>query len=237
MTESRDQDRTGGQGRADRQVGEIPASVEDMRAAPRFALLLRTAKLVCDHGEFLCLLRDVSATGLKARLFHPLPPGERFALELGAGERFPLERMWERDGHAGFRFAEGPVDVAALMSEAGPFAKRPLRIALGRPAMATAEGVASAVVLQNLSQHGAAIRCDRHFAIGQPLRLEVDGLPGVDAKVRWRKRGDYGLIFLQTFRFDELARLVAAIQPSATPAARSARQAPAAPSGAASLCA
>ena len=50
-------------------------SFEDMRGAQRFTLLIRTAKLVSETGEFLCIIRDVSATGLRLRLFHDLPRG------------------------------------------------------------------------------------------------------------------------------------------------------------------
>src|SRR5690606_20786923 len=54
----------------------------DMREAPRFALLIRSAKLICDSGEYLCIIRDVSETGVRLRLFHPLPPDQLLTLEL-----------------------------------------------------------------------------------------------------------------------------------------------------------
>ena len=44
-----------------------------MRGAQRFTLLIRTAKLVCESGEYLCVIRDVSSTGVRLRLFHDLP--------------------------------------------------------------------------------------------------------------------------------------------------------------------
>ena len=43
---------------------------------------MRTAKLVVDGREYLCVLRDASATGVKLRLFHPMPAGDAIALEL-----------------------------------------------------------------------------------------------------------------------------------------------------------
>ena len=36
----------------------------EQRAAPRFISLIRAAKLVCGQGEFVCVIRDVSATGV-----------------------------------------------------------------------------------------------------------------------------------------------------------------------------
>lgn len=53
----------------------LPGADQDHRAAPRFTLLLRMAKLVCGPAEFLCIVRDVSETGASVKLFHPLPAG------------------------------------------------------------------------------------------------------------------------------------------------------------------
>ena len=55
---------------------------DEFRTEPRISLMLRAAKLAGSKGEFLCILRDVSATGLKARLFHPLPSDSPFTIEL-----------------------------------------------------------------------------------------------------------------------------------------------------------
>lgn len=59
----------------------------ELRAAPRFTLLIRAAKLIVDGSEFLCILRDASATGVKIRLFTPIPEHKSLAIELGTGER------------------------------------------------------------------------------------------------------------------------------------------------------
>ena len=54
-------------------AGSPAPSGADLRGAPRFALLLRVAKLVVNGRERFCVIRDASATGLKVRLFAPLP--------------------------------------------------------------------------------------------------------------------------------------------------------------------
>ncbi len=46
---------------------------EEQRGAPRYTSLIRAAKLVCGQGEFVCVIRDVSATGVSLRTFHRLP--------------------------------------------------------------------------------------------------------------------------------------------------------------------
>ena len=71
---------------------ENSAPPGDQRGAPRFTSLIRAAKLVCGQGEFVCVIRDVSATGVSLRTFHKLPTDEAIALELQNGESYELER-------------------------------------------------------------------------------------------------------------------------------------------------
>ena len=169
----------------------------DQRAAQRFTLLLRVGKLVTDHGEFLCVLRDVSDRGLKARLFHELTVGETCVLELAGGERHRLERIWQRESYAGFRFADGPVAVSQLIEEAGPFPKRHVRLQLIRPipVLLNAEGLSLPAQLTDISQHGAAVKLDQRLALGRQLRIEALLLPALHARVRWRRGGLHGVVF------------------------------------------
>ena len=101
----------------------------DQRAAPRVTLLIRPAKLGTVEGEFVCVIRDVSATGISLRLFHAPPVGQRATLETETGQTIAMERVWARDKDLGFRFLK-PIDVGALVSEAGNFPKRKLRLAI-----------------------------------------------------------------------------------------------------------
>ena len=181
------------------------------RGAQRFNLLIRTAKLACETGEFLCVIRDVSATGVRLKLFHHLPPDRHLALELGNGEVYFVERVWERDGHAGFRFS-APIDVESFIAEVSPFPRRPVRLRLQIPATVTALGVQADAVIRDLSQRGAGIETGRLLAKGQPLTLDAPGMPQVTARVAWRNGRFYGLAFERVFTLEELARLSASLQ-------------------------
>jgi hypothetical protein len=187
-------------------------SVEDLRAAPRFALLIRSAKLVCDGGEYLCIVRDVSASGVRLRLFHPLPAQQQMTLELATGECFAIDRVWEREDHAGFRFVDA-IDVHRFINEPGPHRKRALRLRIRFPAVVTLNGAPIDVTIHNLSREGARIESDQLFARGQQLKLQARGMPPMMGVVRWRKEPAYGLVFQQLFTFEELARLATTLQP------------------------
>jgi hypothetical protein len=178
----------------------------EQRRAPRFTLLIRSAKLTSPYGEFLCVVRDVSETGVSVRLFHPLPAEVPLTLELPNGDRHALERVWEDEGRAGFRFAR-ETDIERLLESPSAFTKRPVRVNLEVPCdvMADMRWVAGRIL--NLSQHGALISTLERLALVQRVKLRAEGMPEVAAKVRWRQDDRYGLSFEDTFQFAELAAL------------------------------
>ncbi len=181
------------------------------RAAPRFTLLIRSAKLIAPEGQFLCVIRDVSATGVSLRGFHPLPDGDPLLLELQTGDRLAIARVWSRGLDTGYRFA-APVEVGNVIAETGEYPKRPLRLDLDLPLHLQWGGERIEADLVNLSQQGARIVCDHFLALGQPLWLMSDRLPEIEAKVRWRDGERYGLAFDTTFNLRELALLAARLQ-------------------------
>lgn len=196
------------------QDGSCEAS--EQRAAPRVTLLIRPAKIVTTDGEYICVVRDVSATGASVRMFHALPPCDKAVLYTEAGHALEVEQVWVNGSNAGFRFAE-PVDVALLLADHGRYPKRKLRLDIELPAVVSLLDGEHDAVVRNLSQQGARIECGRRLAIEQVVRLRADDLPEVRAKVRWRRGNEYGLVFEDTFTLDKFAALAARLQAS-TPA-------------------
>lgn len=194
-------------------------SGRDLRDATRATLLIRSAKLICQSGEYVCLVRDVSASGVRLRLFHALPPETWFFLAMANGEIYPMECKWSQPdpaagSQAGFRFIQ-PVDVDAFIEEASPFPRRPIRLRLECHGQLFSEGRSAPMVLRNISQGGALIETTTWLALHQTVRVAVDGLPMRFAQIRWRDRYDHGLAFDQAFRLDELAAHAKALQPFA----------------------
>jgi hypothetical protein len=190
-------------------------SGDEQRTAPRFTLLIRAAKLVSAQGEFVCVIRDVSETGVSVRLFHALPSCQHFELHMPAGAVYRIARVWHRDNEAGFTFAQ-PIDVARLINESGDYPKRGLRLGLCFPVqLSTLAGSAEAVV-ENLSQQGARLECEALLAIDQNVRIALPDISGtlrdVRAKVRWRRGQSYGVVFDDTFTLGDFARLAARFQ-------------------------
>lgn len=197
------------------QIAAEAGDGSEQRAAPRFTLLIRAAKLVCEGGEFVCVLRDVSETGVSVRLFHPLPQLEQFELHMPAGAAYAITSVWQRGHEAGFRF-DASVAVEDLINEATHYPKRGLRLGLEFPVTVSTLTQRCPAMVINFSQQGALLACESLFAIDQNLRIEAGEiateLKEIRAKVRWRRGAQYGVVFDDTFTLADFARLTARLQ-------------------------
>jgi hypothetical protein len=183
----------------------------EQRAATRYTPVIRAAKITGESGEFLCVVSDISATGVSVRLFHALPRDKSLQLVMPNGDQLAIEPIWAQDGRAGFRFA-ADVNLQRVLSGKGEWPKRPIRLNLGLPATLSGLTGQFDATIRNLSLQGAQIECDARLAIDQRLRLSSRVLPEIVTKVRWRKRNLYGLVFDDTFQFADLARIAASAQ-------------------------
>ena len=181
------------------------------RGAQRFTLLVRTAKLVVDDREYLCVLRDASATGVKLRLFHPMPQGDHLALELTSGERHPMTHRWQDGDHAGFQF-DAPIDVRALIDDRGDFPKRQIRVTTDCDITMCAHKREFAAVLRNISQQGACLETAERLMLHETGRIQIPGFPQIIARIAWRDHPRYGAVFEAGFGLEELARMLAPLQ-------------------------
>lgn len=194
-------------------VGQAAVALADAehRAAKRYTPLIRTAKITGVAGEFLCVVSDISATGVSVRLFHPLPRDGALKLEMPNGDELPIEVVWEQEGRAGFRFA-APVNLPQVLAGHGKWPKRPIRLNLDMPATLAGLTGRFDVTIKNISLQGAQVECSTRLAIDQRLRLSGKLLPETVTKVRWRNGQFYGLVFDTTFQFADLARIAAFAQ-------------------------
>lgn len=185
------------------------------RAAPRFTLLIKAARLIAAQGEFVCVIRDVSETGMSIRLFHACPSGDQFQLDMPNGGSYALSLVWERDHQAGFEFAK-PVDVAQLIRETEDESRTGLRLGLFFPVTVSTLTHSGEAIVENMSRQGARLRCEEAFAIDQNLRIkggrDAEMFKEVRAKVRWRKDDIYGVVFDDTLSLGDFARLAAQLQ-------------------------
>lgn len=184
---------------------------EEQRGAARFFSLIRSAKLISGQGEFVCVVRDVSSSGVRLRCFHALPRDTIMALELQNGDSFEMERVRDEGAEASFRFLS-EVSIERLVQESWRYPRRPLRLNIAIPlTLRTGAGLVAAVT-QNVSQQGCRVEAALPLAIDQAVTIESAHLPGIRAKVRWRLDGACGLVFDDTFSLRDFAVLIARLQ-------------------------
>jgi hypothetical protein len=185
-----------------------PFDVRERRMSPRVTTLMRAAKLIGLSGEYPCVVRDVSETGLRVKLFHPLPEG-RVALELAPGVHYFVERVWETNNEAGFLSAAA-IDVDEFLGVIGRN-DGPAWFKVWISGAVRSRNSSARVTVRALSQQGADIETGTHFALDEVVVLEADGLPRLDARIAARNLSGYRLILADAFRLDELAKAIWAL--------------------------
>ena len=183
--------------------------------ATRYTLFIRAAKLVTSQGEFVCVVRDVSETGVRLRLFHAPPNGEPIELHMANGRSYELRQIWHKNNEAGYTFAKR-IEISEFVEEEANFPKRGLRLDLVFPVKVNSLGGQDEAVIENISQQGARFLSEGAYAIDQALRLECAEeeirFGEVNAKVRWRREDAYGVVFDNTLSLEEFAKLAARLQ-------------------------
>ena len=190
---------------------EGDGSGPDQRRAPRFTSLIRAAKLISAQGEFVCVIRDVSTGGVGLRCFHPVPADPVMTLELQSGETFQIERVRGEGCEASFRF-ETEVALERLVRDSEHYPRRPMRLNIAMPLTLRTLGGSMAAVTHNISQQGCRVSAALPLALAQSVIVESSHLPGIRAKVRWRRNGEFGLVFDDTFSLRDFAVHAARLQ-------------------------
>ncbi len=197
---------------SDRRQEQRQSPVQDQR----HALMLRTAKVVCQSGEYVCLVKDVSQTGVGLQFLHDVPLEERIFLELANGALYPIQRCWAEQYRAGYRFA-APLVLEDFLSEASQHPYRPVRLRLKLPVLLTVDGRDCRAMLADISRSGAKVNASRELPETAFVRFEAVGLPLRFGHIRWRKGNDHGIVFQDSIALQELANCLHALQPAVAP--------------------
>ena len=197
---------------SDNAIGGGPLEGVETHYAKRAALMLRRAKIVCETGEYLCLIRDVSELGVGLGFLHDVPPEARVLLQLANGLTYPVERIWTGKRQAGYRFG-GEITVDAFLREQTPHPVRPLRLNISAAARINEGHRHTDARLIDISCEGAKIASAGDYPLNRLMSFELDGLPVQLAHVRWSEGGKHGLKFQHPLDTEELALAAQHLQP------------------------
>jgi hypothetical protein len=157
-------------------------------------------------------VKNLSASGLSARLYRDLPEGAQVQIEFRSGELLSGSVIWKRDWDVGIAFPE-PIDVAGVLAsrwitESGRRRNLP-RIEISCEGRLGRGTESQHVVLEDISQGGAMVRTERLIDPGSAV-LRLPGMPPISGVVRWSTETTAGISFNECLSFDVLARWIQA---------------------------
>ena len=129
-----------------------PSMPAERREGERFLTLFRVGSLHVGERRELCLIKNVSAGGMRIRAYATIDPGTVVSIELKCGQPVGGQVTWYRDGDAGIEF-DSPIDVVDLLSAGadGPRPRMP-RVQVDAAIMLREGANLSRVMLCDLSQ-------------------------------------------------------------------------------------
>lgn len=184
------------------------AAIPDRRQAVRHATILQVARLILDRGEELCILRDISAGGLKATVYCPLAQGDRVTIVLKTGRKVAGRVAWADRDVIGVAF-DRRVSVVRLLAhhaleKLGHRVRSP-RLNVDLPGELRDDGAAFDVRIRDVSQGGMRLVVDRLLDLSRPYELTVPALGTRTVVVCWCRDAQAGVAFKQPLGYPEFA--------------------------------
>jgi PilZ domain-containing protein len=183
----------------------------ERRGQKRQRALLRVALLHDEGIKDLCVVKNISASGLSARVYRKLTSGTNVRVEFRSGELLSGSVVWERDWEVGIVFPK-PIDVESVLAsrwitEEGRRRTLP-RIALACRGQLTAGPRSLNVMLQDISQGGARVQTEAPETDIRNVLLSLPDLPPIAGVVRWLGGTQAGISFNECIAFEQLARWI-----------------------------
>jgi len=174
--------------------------------------VLQIAILESVEERQLCLVQNVSETGMKIRAYGNLPSEDEVTVRLRGERAIAARIVWRDAPFLGVRFLdELSSKQIEMVDVAGELARAP-RLDVDMRILARCGATIRPGRLRNISPSGARIELPRLQLSQRELHLRLPGLGSIDAQVRWSRGSDVGISFNRSLLMSELALLVAAWQ-------------------------
>lgn len=186
-------------------------SSPERRRHDRQLALLRVALLHAGGVSDICVVRNISTSGLSARVYRELAVGEQVEIEFRSGDRLSGTIVWEDDHDVGMVFPE-PIDVAAVLAgtrATDPSKRRTLpRIKIECQGRLSSRIRSTVATLKDISQGGANLDVEAPLTECSNVELLLPDLPPVPGVVRWSSGSAVGLSFNECIAFERLAHWI-----------------------------
>lgn len=189
-----------------------PAARPERRGEKRHLALLRVALLHSGGCKDLCVVKNISASGLAVRVYRDLASGAKVQVEFRSGEMLEGSVVWKRGEDVGLAFPS-TIDVETVLAstwtiQAGRRRNLP-RIEIECDGRLKRGTEIHQVELQDISQGGARVRVEGLVDPGGVI-LTLPGLTPMPGVVRWASDKLAGISFNECLSFEVLARWIQA---------------------------
>jgi hypothetical protein len=184
------------------------SNVEERRKNQRHITVLQVAKLVTEHCEELCIIRDISGGGLKAEIYCALEVGEKLRVHFKSGYEVGGHVAWVEDSQAGIEFDEGIEAELLLVRREHDLEGYPLRsprIKVDMPGTMRVHGEQVAIHVCDISQSGCRVHSDMLLKPGTGCEIALPGLGYRMAAVRWFRDGQAGIMLHERLTYQDFA--------------------------------
>lgn len=201
-------------------VSHIPDSETERRGLTRQATVMRVATIRGPAGKELCIVRNISAGGLQARVYRHRKAGDVIDIEFKEGQVLRGTIVWARDYRIGVQF-HAMADLEDLLTsrwsgEGAIPRPRPFRLEVDCPAILRAGSRLLSVRVKDLSQGGAKLLVQEPVTERNVL-LSVPELPSLEGIIRWQSNKMAGMAFNEPLAVSMLAEWIGDRQPIGEP--------------------
>ena len=174
---------------------------------PKRLKTLRVGTITIDGRRELCLIRDISAGGVRAHIYSPVVSGQKVSVELRTNQQTEGTVSWVKEGSVGIEFDQR-MDVSELLAVQSEtdngWRHRMPRVELDRLGELRIGARIYPINTRDISQGGVRLEIDHPLKIGDNVVLTLDKWRPIPGMVRWYQEGEGGIAFNQVIPFQEL---------------------------------
>ena len=172
-----------------------PADPEERRDGERHVTLYRVGSILIDGRRELCLIKNISAGGMRIRAYSSIAVGTRMSIELKCGVPIDGQASWINGSDAGISF-DTAIDVLDVLSTSleGP---RPRMPRIEADCMVILRDGANHLRLRacDISQGGMKLRSTSRLPAGTEVVAMIPGFAPIPGRVCWSDSEHLGFSF------------------------------------------
>jgi hypothetical protein len=181
---------------------------DERRAEERLLAVLPVARLVMEHSQDLCRVRNISAGGIMAETMSSHAIGTKVRIEFNSHQQLPGQIVWTRETSCGIKFDQD-IDLRELLANRPTRRKgqtpRPPRLDITCNAELMIEGVLYRTEVKDISLGGLKVAISDWNCVNKNVVVTLESLKPIKGAIRWYKAGHAGIVFRRSLSFEELA--------------------------------